>query len=244
MNKTSLYHCTNYESLCSILSSKAFWPSYCYEKADYLPKPECFAFAMVCFADLFKVELKPHLKKFNKDCFLQMSKDWAKTKGLSNVIYYNKGSVISVSFSGIINEFIKRANNQEPEKVSKEYDYKCINMMIAYFKQYEGSYWNDPKGSWSEKTTQFYTEREWRYVPIVKSREAYYLGPEDFLNKDYRKKKRDELIKNGYTLTFDWNDIEQIGVSSFKQWISICRYLINVRKYSPIEVMKKVSIVI
>ena len=244
MSKTSLYHCTDYESLCSILSSKAFWPSYCYEKADYLREPEYFAFAMVCFADLLEGELKPHLKKFNKNCFLLMSKDWAKNKGLSNVIYYNKRSVMSALFRGIINEFIERTKNHDPKKIKKEYEYKCINMMMAYFKQYEGSYWNDKEMRWSERITQFYTEREWRYVPIVTSGEAYYLSKKDFLDKDCRQTKREELIKKGYTLTFDWNDIEQIGVSSFKQWISICRYLIKVFKCSPMEVIRKVKIVI
>lgn len=86
---TELYHCTDFESLFNILKSKVFWPSYCYGKAECLNKPKNFAFAMVCFADLMKVEIKSHFKKFNKDCYLYMNKDWAKKNGLSNVIYYH-----------------------------------------------------------------------------------------------------------------------------------------------------------
>ena len=31
-----LFHCTSIENIVSILSSKAFYPSYCLEKAEYL----------------------------------------------------------------------------------------------------------------------------------------------------------------------------------------------------------------
>lgn len=75
MNKTKLYHCTDYNSLCNILKLGEFWPSYCCEKADYLEESMEFAFVMVCFADLLKVEVKSHLKKFNKKCYIQMSKE-------------------------------------------------------------------------------------------------------------------------------------------------------------------------
>lgn len=74
MSTTHLYHATDFGGLCNIINSKAFWPSYCYERADYLKEPMCFAFAMVCFADLLKGEVKSHLKRFNKDCYIRMKK--------------------------------------------------------------------------------------------------------------------------------------------------------------------------
>ena len=48
-----------------------------------------FAFAMVCFADLLKVEVKSHLKKFNKKCYIQMSKEWAKNNAEAEQIIRN-----------------------------------------------------------------------------------------------------------------------------------------------------------
>lgn len=239
MNMTKLYHCTDFESLLKILKSQAFHPSYCYERAEYIENPEDFAFAMVCFADLLDGEVKHHLKKFNKDCYLQMNKEWAKKNGLSNVIYYNKASVVATLLKNRINDIIKRAA-KKAEELSNEII--STSLLMAYFKQYEGNYWNDKESKWSEHKSLFYTEREWRYIPIVQNSEAFYLSPEEFLNRDLRQLKRKELIDNGYTLKFDWNDIEHIGVHSFKQWYKICKYLTTELNYNTIEVIKKVKI--
>lgn len=239
MDRTGLYHCTDFESLFKIIKSKAFWPSYCYEKADYLEEPESFAFAMVCFADLLKSEIKPHLKKFNKDCYLHMNKEWAKQKGLSNVIYYNKTSVTAALLRNMIKDLTGRSGPNKKGDLSNEA--KFINLMMAFFKQYEGYYWNDDKSQWSRQKTLFYTEREWRYIPLVQNHEAYYLSPNDFLDKDFRQTKRNELVQNGYKLEFVWNDINHIGIHSFKQWLKICKYLIYEQHYNIYEVIKKIK---
>lgn len=240
MQTTKLYHCTNFDSLCSILKSGAFWPSYCYEKADYLKEPENFAFAMVCFADLMKNEVKPHLKKFNKDCYIQLSKSWGRRNALSNVIYYGKPSVVSSTFKLLLDGIIQRHDGNVGMMTN---EVRFASMLMAYFKQYEGYYWNDKEECWSDNTTVFYTEREWRYVPLVQNYEAFYLSPEEFLNKKFRKEKRDELITRGYTLKFDWDDIEKIGVHSIKQWSIICNYFVNGLKHDPLEVFNKIKIV-
>lgn len=240
MSQTKLYHCTDYNSLCNILKSGAFWPSFCYEKADYLPEPENFAFAMVCFADFMKNEVKPHLKKFNKKCYLRMSKTWARRKGLSNVIYYNYPSVVASTFRLMID---KVARQYEDNDFVMTDEVRYTSMMMAYFKQYEWGYWNENKGCWDDKNTQFYTEREWRYVPLVQNYEAYYLSPDEFHDKAFRKEKRQQLIDHGYTLKFGWEDLEQIGVGSLKQWVDICNYYVNGLKYNSIEVFKKVKII-
>lgn len=237
MEETKLYHCTDFESLFNILKSEAFWPSYCYERTEYLNEPTNFAFAMVCFADLLDVEVKTHLKKFKKNCFIQMNKEWAKNNGLSNVIYYNRESVVSALFLCMINDIAERMLHTHKE-ISNEV--RFTSMMMAYFKQYEGYYWNDKKNQWSQDKTQFYTEREWRYVPLVQNYEAFYLDPEEFHDKDFREKKRNELIKHGYTLDFTWNDIESIGVHNKKQREFIIDFLTNTCHHKPAEVKKKV----
>lgn len=60
-----LYHCTTSAGLRGILTSKAFHPSYCLEKADYqnekadhLSEYETFVFAMVCLADQLDIEAR------------------------------------------------------------------------------------------------------------------------------------------------------------------------------------------
>lgn len=125
MQKTQLYHCTDFDSLFNILKSQEFWPSYCYEQADYLKDPENFAFAMVCFADLMKNEVKPHLNKFNKDCYIQVSKSWGRRNALSNVIYYARPSVVSSTFSLLLEDIIKR-NEGSIEVITNEIRFTCL----------------------------------------------------------------------------------------------------------------------
>lgn len=240
METTNLYHCTDFSSLCSILKSGVFWPSYCFEKADYLKEPRDFAFAMVCFADLMKNEVKPHLKKFNKECYIQMSKSWGRHNALSNVIYYGKPSVVTSAFRLLLDDIIRR-NKDNFGMMTNEVRFSSL--LMAFFKQYEGYYWNDKEGRWSSNRTVFYTEREWRYVPLVQNYEAFYLSREQFLDKKIRSEKRDELIANDYTLKFELNDIEKIGVHSLRQWGIIFCYCVNVLKYAPKEVLKKVKVI-
>ena len=203
-----------------------------------------FAFAMVCFADLLKVEVKSHLKKFNKKCYIQMSKEWAKNNALSNVIYYNKNTIISASIKRMIKEISKRVTPLDYNNIDNmSAEYKIINIIMAFLKQYEGFYWNDNESKWSENNNLFYTEREWRYVPLVQNNEAYYLDFKDFRNKKTREFRRKELIEHGYTLKFKWDDVESIGVSGITNWIKICKYLMKKHSSGWIDVIKKVRLV-
>lgn len=238
MSTTHLYHATDFGSLCNIINSKAFWPSYCYERAEYLKNPMNFAFAMVCFADLLDVEVKKHLNKFNKDCYIQMNRDWALRNHLSNVIYYNRQSVTAASFRRLVDGFI---DNLEIKREENPRGFIEINLLMAFFKQYEGYYWNDNISKWSSKRTIFYTEREWRYIPLVQDYEAYYLESDEFLNKEIRSAKRDELIKKGYVLKFSWNDIDSIGVRGLKRWLKLCWSL--TREYSLLDVLRKLKLI-
>lgn len=239
MNTTKLYHCTSFESLKSILLSGEFWPSYCLEKAEYLEKTYEFAFVMVCFADLMNVEVKLHLRKFQKDSYIQMSKTWARQNGLSNVIYYDKNSALTATFKHLTQEIINQEKANKKEMLNQT---RYLSLLMAYFKQYEGFYWNDNKGDWAKTETQFYTEREWRYIPIVQNYEAYYLDPIQFKNKNIRKQKQDQLIKRNYTLKFNWNDIETIGVTSWSNKIKIVHLLTQKHSIRFAEAWKKIKV--
>lgn len=76
---------------------------------------------------------------------------------------------------------------------------------------------------------------------MVQNYEAY-LTPEEFHDKAFRLEKRQQLIDHGYTLKFGWDDIEQIGVGSLRQWAEICNYYVKEKKFNPVDVFKKVRI--
>lgn len=86
-------------------------------------------------------------------------------------------------------------------------------------KQYKGRYWTGK--DWSSETI-FFKEREWRYIPLVQNREAYFLPEEEFLDNTLRKERQEELIRDNYILQFTLDDIEKIGISDDRdmQWLN------------------------
>ncbi len=180
MTETKLYHCTKFESLKAILKDMAFKPSYCLEEAEYLDEKQSFAFAMICFADLMDVEITGHMKKFNSNCYLQMNKEWARKKGLSNVIYYEAHTSSAFAFKEIVNVGVERL--QEKDGAKQDKFTIGLSFLMALLKPYKGHYWDKSKNSWSTTETQFYNEREWRYLPIVQRREHSYLDENEFSN--------------------------------------------------------------
>lgn len=233
--ETNLYHCTNYDSLEKILESKSFQPSFCIEKSTYLGKEFEFAFAMVCFADLLENELKEHISKFG-DSYICMSKDWAIKKLLSPVIYYNSDSVVSSSLKHFILNVANSRNSRD------SIDVKYASLLMSFCKQYEGPYYNNKTKNWDKKLTSFYTEREWRWVPMPTDREANYLDPYEFYNDRIVQEKKAELIAHGYILRFNWNDILCIGVNSAAEKKRIINILLNSFPISNEEAESKIII--
>lgn len=203
-----LYHCTKFESLQKILSSKYFRPSFCLEEASYLPQNQNMAFAVVCFADLRKYELRDHMVNFNSDTYIKMSKEWAMTKGVSPVIYYSDKYTLSSAVFRSILSFA--STHKTPAKF-----FNSANLMMGLLKQYRGCYYLKPDyKDLSKEEVCFYLEREWRYLPIPKNGEAMFLPENDFRNADLRQEKIKELVDNGYPLSFGWDDIMEIGCSN------------------------------
>lgn len=241
MIETKLYHCTKFESLKAILKSMAFKPSYCLEQADYLDIKQSFAFAMVCFADLMDSEVAEHMNLFNSNCYLQMKKDWARGKRVSNVIYYNEETISAYAFKQIINEGIKNLleNNEELNNFTIG-----TSLLMALLKPYKGHYWDKNKHDWSTTETQFFNEREWRYVPIVKKREHFYLGEEEYKNEKIRNVCLESLNNDPKNLLhFTLNDIEAIGVENKDEEIEILDILKKIQLQQMSKTTPKIKII-
>ena len=206
---TQLYHCTNHSALCEILKSKQFNPSFCLEELSIYPHNSMkMAYAVVCFADLLKQELKEHMHNFHSDSYIIMDKKWAKFHDVSPVIYYTTPSFMSVIMKNII-EYATRINRNKSDDELKFFN--SVNLFIGFLKQYEGRYLIKSRNIYSD-VTQFYKEREWRYLPMPKNYEANYIDEEDYNNEKRRKEKTQELIAHGYALKFDLGDIIEIGI--------------------------------
>ena len=211
-----LYHCTTYDSLVKILEKRAFFPSYCLEEASYLKGNPRFAFAMVCFADLPKREIKVHMKNFSSDVYIKMKKTWAFKHNISPVVYYSEKSTLS-------NAIFRDMTLHVVKRNSKDDMYNALNLLMGLMKQYKGRYYDKKRKTLSSNEVCFYLEREWRYLPLVRNEEAYYLSETEYLDINIRTQKRQELIDHEYVLDFGWDDIMEIGVN-LKNAVSIINY--------------------
>lgn len=200
-----LHHCTKYESLCKILQSGCFRPSFCLEQVSFINGFKEAAYAVVCFADLIPAELEKHLNSFNADSYIVMSKEWAMRNHVCPVLYYNPNSVPASAMENWTRLLVSKG---------KDWDklvYNVTNLMFPYMKQYKGRYFNRNTGSFSTEERIFYLEREWRYIPLVFDEEAFYLSGEDYRNTKIRGEKTKEL-EDKYSLKFNESDIIEIGI--------------------------------
>jgi hypothetical protein len=227
-----LYHCTSLPALTSIFKSRAFYPFFCLEEASYLKNPLRFAFAVVCFADLRRSELKEHMANFSSDVYVKMSKAWAIRKNISPVTYYSSKSTLS---SAIYRSLIDYASDKQnvPEI------YNPVNLMLGLLKQYSGHYFDKKRNQFSSREVCFYLEREWRYLPLVMDREAFYLEEKDYLNESLRKAKQKELVDHKYVADFTWDDILEVG-GSFKHSIALVNILSKLFSISRFEAASKI----
>ena len=191
MNNTNLYHCTKIDSLKTILKSKQFLPFYNLEDQSFMHKGTNSAYAMVCFADLPNDNLGSHMKDFNSDCYISMTKEWAIKNWLSPVTYYTEGSIM---YSAVHNRIIFCAQNIKQLEKCNEGE-KFVNYLayeLAFMKEYSGKYYIKDEKKWSDEKRIFYNEREWRYVPFPKNGEAYNLPEEDYKDEeDFQEEKQD-----------------------------------------------------
>ena len=211
-----LYHCTSLNALTRIFQSRAFYPFFCLEEASYLKDTIRFAFAVVCFADLRRSELKGHMRNFSSEVYVKMSKDWAIRKNVSPVTYYSEKSTLS---SAIYRALIDYTSKHKDER---EIFYP-VNLMLGLLKQYRGHYYDKNLKAFSSREVCFYLEREWRYLPLVMDGEAYYMEEPDFLNESLRRTKQQELVEHKYVLDFTWDDILEVGGS-----LEHCDALVNI----------------
>ena len=210
--QTNLYHCTNSDSLISILSSKYFRYSYCLEEY-YMHKEDRYtlmklAYAMVCFADLLKEEVAGHMEQFRADSYIVMDKKWAVKNNLSPVIYSSKDGLPNYAYLSLTKNIKEVLSYGTKEEIIVA---NAIELLRPFFKQYEGHYFINGTDEPSKESVEFFLEREWRSLPFVKGGEHFFLDLQEYLDVDYRNKAVQELLNHGYSLKFEWNDVLRIG---------------------------------
>jgi hypothetical protein len=206
LSTNSIIHYTkSIDSLKQILES-GFKVKYCYEKIDSTEKGHLqAAFPMVSFCDIPLSQVKEHIESYG-EYGIGLRKDWAKSKKLSPVLYFDKDSELM----NYLREEFERLLNKVKEEEYELSDLDHLLNILAYSKNYEADL--KLKGSQTIKNYRFYNEREWRFVPnkTILGEAKLFLN-ESVYGKD--KKKYNDALEH-IRLTFDTKDISYIIVKN------------------------------
>ena len=163
ISASCLFHFTNsLENLLGILRDD-FRPRFCVETLDsvfssrIVARRAEWAIPMVCFCDLPLSQIGFHLSIYG-DYGIGMSKSWARTNGISPILYVYEDSPLSVMLQEIGDLGTNYHLNEDIEGVL---GYKLMRL-LSFVKPYEGTLWR-PTGDITN--LRFYDEREWRFVP-------------------------------------------------------------------------------
>lgn len=189
----SIFHfLSRREWLMDILKDKFIRARYVHEELPFFYYR--MGIPMKCFCDIPLGMVKKHISKYGK-FGLGISKNFAKSNGISPVIYIHEKSDSMLRYL---------INSKYPFNIDSP------DSLLPYIKLYDGV--NNNK----KRLTRYYDEREWRWIP--KGVKFYNLSDltddetEKILNFENKKLKKQSNSK----LPFDYSDITYLFVQQDK----------------------------
>ena len=231
ISANTLFHFTNEkDNLLSILKN-GFYHRLCLEKNELYSKPyNQMAIPMVCFCDIPLGNILQHMNTYGNYA-LGLSKEWARKKGITPVLYANNDSLALDSLRKQLYYINEELTSSETDAFNKEI-LDGIFYFTCYIKQYEEMDLNI-----HAKGKRFYDEREWRYVPSFSAHgeQRLILSKIEFDNTDNKENINTILEKN--PLKYSIKDINYIIVNSDKDILDVKHSIEAIKggRYSPKE---------
>ena len=232
ISSNTLFHFTKKrDNILSILEN-GFYPRLCLEENYlYAANYEYWAIPMVCFCDIPLGNIQRHMKTYGKYA-LGLSKDWAKRKGITPVLYSNDESL---ALDSLREQLYRCGINSSENAYNNDGILNALMYFSCYVKQYDGQVTINKK----TRTVRFYDEREWRYVPssIKKDENSCYILSKGEFENETLKQDINNLLKK-LSLHFSINDINYVIVESEKDVLEMKRSIERIKsgKYSKIEI--------
>lgn len=187
-------------NIISILELSYFKLGYC---SEYFCEGKQIvsnaAHPMVCFSEFTDSELSYKAITYGKYA-IAMKKEWARTNGLSPVLYVEKNSQAAVGLAALLKARQRQGVNKIPISL------RLPIMQVKCFIKHETGY----NSYLNRDDFCFKNENEWRYVPTKQQIGGGFisLNRRTFIeNKD----KYNDRLKP-YPLNFEYSDIECIYV--------------------------------
>jgi hypothetical protein len=215
---STLFHFTNKKSFNKILFKFQFKLSYASERITYEKGKKNLerelAIPMVSFCDLRLSEIEAHANNYGT-YGIGLSKDWANRNDLNPVFYVNKNSDFTRTFmEGLNNIYL----NLLPKNNLTNVELNLLNM-YRYMKNYENVL--ERRGKTRVNNYRFADEREWRFVPKVKTD-----GIEPFISKarfEEKGKNYFNRLIEIFNLQFELDDIKYLVIKEEKERENLIR---------------------
>lgn len=209
MIANSLFHFTRKSSsLKAILQSLSFRASYCIENVrGFGFQSSYLAIPMVCFCDIPLKFVRHHVRNYGS-YGIGLKKDWGIKATINPLQYVVNSSFVACSIYELIEaskveNFVVPGESVEQTQRRIEQSIKVQDRIVrltTFTKIYE------------EKNTNFYLEREWRYVPD----DCQFLFSDRRTKEIVRRLNGDYHSSNPDLLPFDVDDINHIIVPNVK----------------------------
>jgi hypothetical protein len=217
LSSETLFHYVSDKSyLISILQNN-FRPRYVKEEFSFeSDELNQIALPMLCFCDITLSSIEEHIKWYGS-YGIGMKKEWALSKGLTPVHYYNPKSHAMKHLSDALLNMRKNLNNDTSNLdayISNYYN-------LWYMKPYTGKQYNRFEGKVLHK--KFYDEREWRYIPSLNELKSLTEGIKMSITGDELDRFENDvsyknclniLLGESINLDFTPNDISYIIISN------------------------------
>lgn len=223
LSTNTLFHFTTRTNLLGILGN-SFYPNYHIESWDPILKREYdIGIPMVSFCDIPISQVDNHISNYSP-YGIGLKKSWGIKKKISPIQYIYKDSATSKYINEIFTNVISNQLDLWKDKSNLKIDSitSAIIKYCCYIKPYEGYAWKRKKKS--DDITNFYNEREWRYVPDVKLGAINDL-PTTLIFKEHFDKFSifNNFIRVLYPLEFKPSDISYIIISKERERTNMVR---------------------
>jgi|GEM_PF-488410 len=201
-----LFHFTDSMIKLKSILKNGFFPHYCLEytldpldrKAAAEKRPPMHAVPVVCFCDLPLSLIRKHLERYGP-FGIGLDKKWGVNNRVSPVLYTHRTAQTRQPVLQLTAKDAK-VNNQKTEN--------DLSLLAAYTRPFVGPAWRNNK---LERKVQFYDEREWRYVAVIRGYEPLFLDRKDYKNETKRNKLHMRL-KNQNALSISPDFIQYLIV--------------------------------
>lgn len=231
-----------FESLTKILKTGII-PNYCEEDLSFEGTNFVVGIPMASFCDIPIMLLDEHNNRYG-NYGIALSKEWAKTKGLTPIMYIANDDVLkSVYYHYQNNKKVLDWYNREDVKkklatdtaikgfpfddyiniLNAKQEHAINTHIIGYLKQYDGVYQKKPINN--------YVENEWRYLVPDEGETKWFWSKEAYMkwrfpkgNMDAKKPAPSEALRQ-YTLTFENKDISYLLIRNDEFKARVIEYI-------------------